>query len=233
MKKTSGKAMSRSYLLICSFVFALILALAIGFQSSAMFSQAKINLNPDTSKPQFFVKYSDIKEARKAGNELNVRIAEEGIAREEALRFGFVERYVARRVARRADDAQDGVAEFHFFYLVQIDVDGRHGVDFDPVNGRSHRIGVQHEGVLAREGEGNAVGLAQMFDAQHVVEMTVRIDRQHRFEPVFGEETVECGIFFGGGISGVDDRALLRVVPNDVGVLLYRIESQAGDFHDM
>lgn len=50
-----------------------------------------------------------------------------------------------------------------------------------------------------------------MFDAQHVVEMTVRIDRQHRFEPVFGEETVECGIFFGGGISGVDDRALLRV----------------------
>lgn len=36
-----------------------------------------------------------------------------------------------------------------------------------------------------------------MFDAQHVVEMTVRIDRQHRFEPVFGEETVECGIFFG------------------------------------
>ena len=159
--------------------------------------------------------------------------AEEGIAREEALRFGFVERYVARRVARRADDAQDGVAEFHFFYLVQIDVDGRHGVDFDPVNGRSHRIGVQHEGVLAREGEGNAVGLAQMFDAQHVVEMTVRIDRQHRFEPVFGEETVECGIFFGGGISGVDDRALLRVVPNDVGVLLYRIESQAGDFHDM
>ena len=59
---------------------------------------------------------------------------------------------MARRVARRADDAQDGVAEFHFFYLVQIDVDGRHGVDFDPVNGRSHRIGVQHEGVLAREG---------------------------------------------------------------------------------
>lgn len=80
MKKTSGKAMSRSYLLICSFVFALILALAIGFQSSAMFSQAKMNLNPDISKPQFFVKYSDIKEARKAGNELNVRIAEEGIA---------------------------------------------------------------------------------------------------------------------------------------------------------
>lgn len=86
---------------------------------------------------------------------------------------------------------------------------------------------------MPERAKGNAVGLAQMFDAQHVVEMTVRIDRQHRFEPVFGEETVECGIFFGGGISGVDDRALLRVVPNDVGVLLYRIESQAGDFHDM
>ena len=43
-------------------------------------ANAQQSLNPDPSSPQYYQKYSTIEEAREAGNALNERIAEEGIA---------------------------------------------------------------------------------------------------------------------------------------------------------
>ena len=98
--------------------------------------------------------------------------------------------------------------------------------------GRAARRGVvQQEAVLAREGEGNAVALLEVSDAQRMVEMAVGVDGHDGFEPVSGDEVVQRGVLARRGVPGVDDDALLRVVPDDIGVLLYGIELQAGCFH--
>ena len=45
-------------------------------------------------------------------------------------------------------------------------------------------------------------------------------------------EVVQRGVLARVAVSGVDDDARFGVVPDDVGVFLYRIELQAGDFHN-
>ena len=109
-------------------------------------------------------------------------------------------------MAGGADHAQGGVAETHFGQGVQVEVRRGHRADLHAEDRTARRCVVQQEPVLRREGEGDAVALFEVLDAQRVVEMAVSVDRQ--------------------------DGALFRVVPDDVGVFLYRIELQAGDFHN-
>ena len=63
--------------------------------------------------------------------------------------------------------------------------------------------------------------------------MAVSVDRQDGFQAVFGDEVVQRGVLAGIAVPGVDDGALFRVVPDDVGVFLYRVELQAGYFHNL
>ena len=65
-----------------------------------------------------------------------------------------------------------------------------------------------------------------------MVEMAVGVDRQNGFESVLGDEVVECGVFARVAVAGVDDDGFGGVVPDDVGVFLYRVELQAGYFHN-
>ena len=70
-----------------------------------------------------------------------------------------------------------------------------------------------------------------MGDAQRVVEVAVGVGRQDGSEPVFGDEIVERGVLARVAVAGVDDDGFERVVPDDIGVFLDRIELQAGYFH--
>ena len=139
---------------------------------------------------------------------------------------------MAGGVAGGADHAQGGVAETHFGQGVQVEVRRGHRADLHAEDRTARRCVVQQEPVLRREGEGDAVALFEVLDAQRVVEMAVGVDRHDGFQPVLGDEVVQCGIFARVAVSGVDDDALFGVVPDDVGVFLYRIELQAGDFHN-
>lgn len=74
MKKTATKK-------ICLLAFVLAVAFFAGVVFGAPWKvSAGQSLNPDPSVPQYFQKYATIEEARKEGNALNERIAEEGIA---------------------------------------------------------------------------------------------------------------------------------------------------------
>lgn len=159
------------------------------------------------------------------------RLAEERVAREEALRAGLVERHVAGRVAGRGDDLQHGVAEAHFGRRVEVDVGHGERADRDAEDRTAGRGAFDEEAVLEREGERNVVAAAQVLDAERVVEVPVGVDGHDGPQPVFGDEVVQRGVFARGAVAGVDDDALQRVVPKDIGVLLDRIEREAGDFH--
>lgn len=73
-KKVTKKAKSRALALVSAAV------LVAGAASPFSVAGATQSLNPDPSVPQYYQKYATIEEARKAGNEINERIAEEGIA---------------------------------------------------------------------------------------------------------------------------------------------------------
>lgn len=73
-KKVTKGFMNRALALVSS------VALLAGVSNTVLFADARQSLNPDPSSPQYYQKYSTIEEARKAGNEINERIAEEGIA---------------------------------------------------------------------------------------------------------------------------------------------------------
>lgn len=75
MKKTAAKN-----ILNCLLAFVLAVALFMGIPTTFMRTDAKQSLNPDPESPQYYQKYSSIEEARKEGNAINERIAEEGIA---------------------------------------------------------------------------------------------------------------------------------------------------------
>ena len=139
---------------------------------------------------------------------------------------------MAGGVAGGADHAQDGLPEADLGHGVEVEVRCGHLSDFDPEDRAARRGVVQQEPVLRRKGERDAVALLEVLDAQRVVEMAVGVDRHDGFQPVLGDEVVQCGIFARVAVSGVDDDALFSVVPDDVGVFLYRIELQAGDFHN-
>lgn len=64
------------------YLLAIVLALllAAGAVGGLVRAGAKQSLNPDPSVPQYYQKYATIEESRAAGNEINERIAEEGIA---------------------------------------------------------------------------------------------------------------------------------------------------------
>ncbi len=160
-------------------------------------------------------------------------LAEERVAREERLRLRLVERHVSGRVSGRGDDLQRGVAEADFGHGVQVDVGRRgHGADLHAEDLTADRGVLQQETVLAREGEGDAVGRAQPLHAERVVEVAVRIDRHRGPQSVLLEEVAEGGVLAFVGVARVDYGALGRVVPHDVGVFLYRIELETSDFHD-
>lgn len=98
-----------------------------------------------------------------------------------------------------------------------------------PVDAAAQGGAVEQEGVFGRECEGNAIGLLQEFDPQRMVEVTVGIDRQHGLEAVAFDELLQGGVLARGAVAGIYDDALQRVVPDDVGVLLNRIESKRCD----
>ena len=64
----------------CVLSFAMAVTLLTGMAAMPLNAGAVQSLNPDPSTPQYYQKYASIEEARKAGNEINERIAEEGIA---------------------------------------------------------------------------------------------------------------------------------------------------------
>ena len=64
-----------------------------------------------------------------------------------------------------------------------------------------------------------------------MIEMTVGVNRRHGLQPVLVDEVFQGRILLRIAVAGVDDDALLRVVPDDVGVLLYRIENKGRDIH--
>lgn len=74
MKKTRLKALNYAL------PIAMAAALLAGGPFLPKYASAKQSLNPDPSTPQYHQKYATIEEARAAGNEINERIAAEGIA---------------------------------------------------------------------------------------------------------------------------------------------------------
>lgn len=67
-------------ILSCTLAFAMSASLVMGLPGAGLQANAEQSLNPDPSNPQYYQKYSTIEEARKEGNAINERIAEEGIA---------------------------------------------------------------------------------------------------------------------------------------------------------
>ena len=153
------------------------------------------------------------------------------VAREERLRPRLVERYVARRVARRVDDAQGRLPEVKLGRRFEVDVHRGHRSDGNPEYRAAHRGVLEQEAVLRREGEGDAVLPFEELHAERVVEVAVGVGRQHGVQSVLLDEVAQRRILAVVAVAGVDDGALVRLVPEDVGVLLNRIEGQAGDFH--
>ena len=137
----------------------------------------------------------------------------------------------AGRMAGRAEHAQDGVPETDFGRRVEVGVHRGHLADGHAEDAAAGRGVVQQEGVLERHGERDAVAFFEVGDAQRVVEVAVGVGRQDGSEPVFGDEIVERGVLARVAVAGVDDDGFERVVPDDIGVFLDRIELQAGYFH--
>ena len=138
---------------------------------------------------------------------------------------------MAGRMAGRAEHAQDGVPETDFGRRVEVGVHRGHLADGHAEDAAAGRGVVQQEGVLERHGERDAVAFFEVGDAQRVVEVAVGVGRQDGSEPVFGDEIVERGVLARVAVAGVDDDGFERVVPDDIGVFLDRIELQAGYFH--
>ena len=157
--------------------------------------------------------------------------AEERVAREERLRLRLVERHVARRVARRGDDAQGRLPEAELGRRVEVDVDLGHRPHGHPEDRAAHRGVLEQEAVLRREGEGDAVLPLEELHAERVVEVAVGVGRQDGVQPVLLDEVAQRRVFAVVAAAGVDDGALVRLVPEDVGILLNGVEGQAGDFH--
>ena len=138
---------------------------------------------------------------------------------------------MAGRMAGRAEHAQDGVPETDFGRRVEVGVHRGHLADGHAEDAAARRGVVQQEGVLERHGERDAVAFFEVGDAQRVVEVAVGVGRQDGPEPVFGDEIVERGVLARVAVAGVDDDGFERVVPDDIGVFLDRIELKAGYFH--
>jgi hypothetical protein len=134
-------------------------------------------------------------------------------------------------MAGRGNDFQGGVAETHLVGRIEVEVDRGHGADLHAED-RTARCGVvQQELVLAREGEGDAVGIFEKLHAQRMVEVPVGVDRHAGVQPARVDELFEPGVLALVGVAGVDDDALVRVVPHHVGVFADRIELQRCYFH--
>ena len=134
-------------------------------------------------------------------------------------------------MARRVDDAQGRLPEVKLGRRFEVDVHRGHRSDGNPEYRAAHRGVLEQEAVLRREGEGDAVLPFEELHAERVVEVAVGVGRQHGVQSVLLDEVAQRRILAVVAVAGVDDGALVRLVPEDVGVLLNRIEGQAGDFH--
>ncbi len=139
---------------------------------------------------------------------------------------------MAGRVAGGGDHDQEGVAEPELLHLFQIAVDPGHRGDLHTEDRSAHLGRVQQKPVFRGEVEGHAVLAAQKLHPHRMVEMAVGIDSRHGLQPPFVDEILQSRILLRIAVSGVYDDALLRVIPDDVGIFLNRIENKGRDVHD-
>lgn len=77
------------------------------------------------------------------------------------------------------------------------------------------------------------ISICHIAVAQYVVYVAMRIDQLYRSEAFAANEVAQLLLFCCSMTTGVNDNALMRLVVQDVGIFLKRIESKGANLEHL
>ena len=138
---------------------------------------------------------------------------------------------MAGRMAGRMYHPQARIPENHLVPVGEAAFHGRNGLHPETVHRTVYGGGLYQKPVVGMEREGNAVELLDPLHTEHMVHMTVGIYREDGPQPLLLDKPAQRLGLLRRIVAGIDHHGLAGLVPQDVCILLKRIECQSGYLH--
>lgn len=156
---------------------------------------------------------------------------EKRIAYNDLIGGNVIEANAARRMPRRMDHMQLQRTDLYHIAMLKKYFRFCHFARVETVGSTIARNGIQYRHIALVHFQLQVVLVRQELIPQHMIHMAVRIQQFYGLQPFFFDEVGQLFPLMFIGTTGIDDGAVLLVIPNEVGVLLKRIENKLFQMH--